>query len=286
MRNLCLGRQSWLWFVLFLILMLPGYKEDMRDLYEKAMEAYRAEDYEKATELFEVILQKYPTHDLSRKARYELGNIYFYKLKQPHKALKHLQDLYAQSQPGKYSFEALKLIGYIYDKSLNDCLKGVDVYRMLLRDYPSEIDPGEYQQSIAECYFKLHDYDQACLEYETLLEQYPDSPYVPRSKFQIANSYALREKWEQAISLYEELLLSDSLSEQLLIETKIELAFCYEHQQQFEDALELYVELQEIVSHTTVIDSDVLMRKIERVQESIAESKKGPSEVDWSRKKN
>ncbi|GAK55367.1 putative TPR repeat lipoprotein [Candidatus Vecturithrix granuli] len=271
-------------FVLFFILVLPGCKEDMRDLYEKAMKTYRAEDYEKAAELFEVILEKYPAHDLSRKARYELGNIYFYKLKQPHKALKHLQDLYAQSQPGKYSFEALKLLGYIYDKSLNDCLKGVDVYRMLIRDYPSEIDPGEYQQAIAECYFKLHDYDQACLEYEALLEQYPESRYVPRSKFQIANSYALREDWERAITLYEELLLSESLSEQLLIETKLELAFCYEHQQQFEDALELYVELQDVVSHSTVIDIDVLMRKIERVQESIAESKKSPSEVDWSRK--
>lgn len=284
MGNIPFGRQSLLCVVLFVTLVLPGCKEDMRDLYEKAMKAYRTEDYEKAAELFEAILQKYPTHDLSRKARYELGNIYFYKLKQPHKALKHLQDLYAQSQPGNYSFEALKLIGYIYDKSLNDCLKGVDVYRILIRDYPSEIDPGEYQQSIAECYFKLHEYDQACLEYETLLEQYPDSRSAPRAKFQIANSYALREQWDKAVTLYEELLLSESLSEQLLIETKFELAFCYEHLQQFENALELYVELQEIVSHTSVVDIDVLMRKIERVQESIAESKKGPSEVDWSRK--
>lgn len=256
----------------------------MRDAYEKAMKAYRTENYEKAAELFEAILQKYPTHDLSRKARYELGNIYFYKLKQPQKALKHLQDLYAQSQPGNYSFEALKLIGYIYDKSLNDCLKGVDAYRLLIRDYPSEIDSDEYQQAIADCYFKLHDYDQACSEYEILLAQYPHSSYVPRSKFQIANSYALREQWDTAIALYEELLVSESLSEQLMVETKLELAFCYEHKQQFEDALALYVELQEVAPHTAVIDIDVLTRKIERMQESIAESKKGPSEVDWSRK--
>ena len=83
----------------------------MKDLYQKAMKAYQKEDYQKAVELFERILQKYPDHNLSRKARYELGKIYLYKLKQPHKALEHLQDLYAQSQPGKYSLEALKLIG-------------------------------------------------------------------------------------------------------------------------------------------------------------------------------
>ena len=98
------------------------------------------------------------------------------------------------------------------------------------------------------------------------------------------NSYALREEWEQAMTLYEDLLMSESLSEQLLIETKLELAFCYEHQDKFEEALHLYVELQEVVPNNVVIDMDLLMRKIERVQESIEESKKGPSEVEWKRK--
>ncbi|MDY0096151.1 MAG: tetratricopeptide repeat protein [Candidatus Vecturithrix sp.] len=286
MKTLCCGRQQKVFFILLFILTMSGCKEDMRTLYEKAMNAYRTEEYEKAAELFEAILQKYPTHDLSRKARYELGNIYFYRLKQPQKALKHLQDLYAQSQPGKFSFEALKLLGYIYENSLNDCLKGVDVYRLLIQDYPSEIAPDEYQQAIADCYFKLHEYDQACSEYETLLEAYPESSYIPRAKFQIANSYALREQWENAIALYEELLLSESLSEQLMIEAKLELAFCYEQQERFEDALALYLTLEEAAPHTALIDVDVLMRKIERVEESIAASNKGPSEVDWGRRKN
>ena len=64
--------------VFLCLLSLSGCKEDMQELYEKAMKAYRTEDYEKAAELFEVILEKYSSHDLSRKARYELGNIYFY----------------------------------------------------------------------------------------------------------------------------------------------------------------------------------------------------------------
>jgi tetratricopeptide (TPR) repeat protein len=284
MRNIVFYRYRLLIVVVLCILTLAGCKEDMRELYEKAMKAYRAEDYEKAAELFEVILEKYSTHELSRKARYELGNIYFYKLKQPHKALKHLQDLYAQSQPGKYSLEALKLIGYIYDKSLNDCLQGVEVYRILIQEYASEINASEYQYAIADCYFKLHDYEQARSEYETLLAQYPNSRYTARTKFQVANSYALREDWEQAIALYEELLTSATLSEQLLIETKLELAFCYEHQDKFEEALHLYVELEDVVPNSAVIDEELLLRKIERVQEAIEESKKGPSEVDWKRK--
>ena len=269
----------------FLLLAVSGCKEDMKDRYQKAMKAYRAEDYEKAAELFEVILQKYPNHDLTRKARYELGNIYFYKLKQPHKALKYLQELYAQSHPGQYSMEALKLMGYIYNKSLNDCLKGVDVYRILLKDYTSDINPGEYQYAIAECYFKLHDYGQAMVEYTTLVDQYPENQYALRSKFQVANSHALQEQWEQAMTLYEELLTLDSLPAQLAVETKLELAFCYEHQELFDDALKLYQELEEIDSTQVIIDTASVARKIERVQEALKDSKKGPAKVQWQRKK-
>jgi len=170
-------------------------------------------------------LQKYPNHDLARKARYELGNIYFYKLKQPQKALKYLQDLYANSQPGKYSLGALKLIGYIYDKSLNECQKSIEVYRLLIRDYASDIDAGEYQYTLAECYFKRHDYIQALTEHQALIENYPENRYVSRSLFQVANINALSEQWEEALTLYQELLLVDNLHPQLLLETKLELAF-------------------------------------------------------------
>lgn len=263
-----------------------GCEESLEELYKKAMKEYRAEHYQEAVQMFEEILQKYPEHNLTRKARYELGNIYFYKLKQPQKALKHLQDLYAQSsQTGKYSLEALKLIGYIYDQSLNDCLKGVEVYRILLRDYASDIDAGKYQYGIAECYFKLHDYDLAKQEYQMLIEQYPSSQYVPRSKFQISNAHALQEEWDIAIELHEELLLSEDLSEQLIVDSKLELAFCYEHEERYEEALKLYQELQEIDPNTIVIDTGLLARKIERVKELIKQSKQGPSEVEWKRKK-
>lgn len=263
---------------------ISGCKESLKDLYQQAMKAYRAEDYQKAAQTFEEILKKYPDHNLTRKARYELGNIYFYKLKQPQKALKHLQDLYAQSQKGIYSLGALKLIGYIYDESLNGCLKGVEVYRILLRDYASDIDAGKYQYAIAECYFKLHDYAQAMSEYQTLIDQYPESQYVPRSKFQIANAHALQEEWDKAIALHQELLRSEDLSAQLVVDSKIELAFCYEREESFEEALKLYQELQEVEPNSVVIDPTLLARKIDRVKELIEQSNQGPREIEWKRK--
>ncbi|PIE35103.1 hypothetical protein CSA56_05530 [candidate division KSB3 bacterium] len=270
--------------VLALMYSLPGCKEDMKDVYKKAMKAYEAEDYQKASKSFEKIVEKYPNHSLCLKARLELGKMYLYKLKQPEKALKHLQDLYANSQPGTYSMEALKLIGHIYDTSLNNCPKAIDAYRLLVQNYASEIDASAYQLSIADCYFKLLDYGNAMTEYQALVEKYPESVQLPRAKFQIANNYALQEDWESSIALQEELLHSGTLSEQLRAETELELAFGYEQTERFEEALALYEELLNIDFNVVIIDVALLERKIERVQEAIKESKKGPSKVDWKRK--
>ena len=273
--------------VLGLSVLVTSCKDDMKALYQKAMTAYQNEEYQKAVELFERILEEYPDHSLSRKARYELGKIYLYRLKQPRKALKHLQDLYAQSEPGKYSLEALKLIGHIYETSLNSCLDGIEAYRLLISDYGSnpDVNAAEYQFTIAECYFKLNDYQLAMDEYKTLVEQYPESRYLPHAKFQIANSYTLLEDWDQAIALHEELLASDALPEQLSADNKLELAFCYEHNERFEEALQLYEELLAVDSENVVIDLSLVDRRISRAKEAIEENNKGPGKVDWSRKK-
>ncbi len=271
-------------WLIILCLSLVGCKEDMKDIYQRAVKAYQAEDYQQAADLFETILEKYPDHNLSFKARFELGNIYFYKLKQPENALKHLQDLYAQSEPGTYALESLKLIGYIYDKSLNDCLKGVEAYRLILEQYASAVDAAEYRYNIGECYFKQHEYPQAMQEFQALVDAFPDNSRIPMTKFQIGNSYALLEQWEDAMTLYQELLLLDTLTPQLRAEIMLELAFCYERVELFDLALKLYQELRDMDPTVAMLDMTVIDRKIERAEEALKESKKAPAAVDWKKR--
>ncbi len=267
------------------LLLVTGCKKTPEDIYKKAMELYQAEKYQKAVKLFESILTKYPEHSLTRKARYQLGNIYLYRLSQPREALKYLQELYAESPQGKYSMNALELIGYIYDKSLNDCLKGVEAYRKLIHDYSSEIEAPKYQLAIAECFFRLNDYEQAIIEYEMLVQQYPESEYTSRAQFQIANSCALTQAYDEAIERYEALLFSETVPEQLAVDIKLELAYCYAQKELFPEALELYEEVLEVDSENVSIDVDVIMRKKEQVLKRIEESNRKPNEVDWRRKK-
>lgn len=266
-----------------LMLFLTGCERSCEDTYQKAMSFYQAGKYQKAVQLLELILTRYPDHNLTLKAQYQLGNIYFYKLNQPEQALNYAQKLYERSPQGKYSLKALQLIGYIYDKSLNRCLNGVDAYRLLIQDYSSEIDTGKYQMAIADCYFKLRKYPQAVIEYETLKDSL-NPEYVDRAQFQIANSYALTEACEEAIKIYETLLQREGLSEQFIADVKLELAYCYSQNEEFSKALVLYGELEQQDSQDVSIDRDLIVRKKERALQRLAESNRKPLEVDWTRR--
>jgi TolA-binding protein len=269
----------------FLLLALAGCEQSCEDLYKKAMTLYQTGKYQKAVQIFEMILTKYPENVLARKAHYQLGNIYFYKLGQPQMALKHLQDLYTQSPPGKNALKALELIGYIYDKSLNKCSDGIEAYRKLIRDYASEIEADKYQLAIADCYFKLNDYKQAITEYEVLVKQYPGSQYQERAKFQIANSYALQEDYNKAIELYEALLQMNTVSEQLVVDTKLELAYCYIQKEQYAKALSLYEALLQIQAQNIAIDSELIARNKEQLLKLMAANSREPKAVEWRRRK-
>lgn len=267
-----------------LLLLLTGCEQSGEEMYKKAMSLYEAGRYQKAVQLFESLLARYPDHSLRRKAQYQLGNIYFYKLNQPEQALDYAQKLYEQSPQSKYSMKALELIGYIYDKSLNRCLDGAEAYRLLLQDYASKVDAGKYQLAIADCYFKLREYPQAISEYTTLTERYPQSEHIPRARFQIANSYALTEAWEEAVVIYEELLQTDGLLRQFVADIQLELAYCYGQQEEYDKALKLYRELEQMHTSDVSIDKELIARKVERILKRLAELNRKPQEVDWSRK--
>jgi TolA-binding protein len=267
-----------------LLLMLTGCEKSSEEMYKKAMSFYEAGKYHKAVQLFEALLARYPEHSLSRKAQYQLGNIYFYKLNQPEQALNYAQKLYEQSPQGKYAMQALELIGYIYDKSLNRCLDGAEAYRLLLKDYAAEVDAGKYQLAIADCYFKRREYPQAIAEYTTLTERYPQSEHIPRARFQIATSYALTEVWEEAVVIYEELLQIDGLLHQFVADIQLELAYCYGQQEEYDKALKLYEELEELDANDVSIDKDLIARKKEHILKRLAELNRKPQEVDWSQK--
>jgi len=276
---------TWVLSLLSVAIILAGCEKSSEEMYKKAMGLYQAGKYQQAVEIFEMLLTKYPDHSLSLKARYQLGNIYFYKLNNSEQALQYAQKLYAEASQGKYAINALQLMGTIYESSLNSCRDATEMYRLLLQDYEKDVDAGQYQMAIADCYFKSREYADAITEYSVVLDRYSTSRYVPRARFRVANSYALTDKHADAIAIYEDLLSTPkSLSLQFSADIKLELAFCYGQQEEYARAVSLYEELEQLEDSTITLDTDLITRKKERSLERLAESNRAPEEVDWKRK--
>ncbi len=276
---------TWGISLLSAVLLLTGCEKSSEEMYKKAMSLYQAGKYQQAVELFETLLAKYPEHSLSLKARYQLGNIYFHKLNKPEQALQYAQKLYTEAPQGKYAIDALRLMGTIYESSLNSCRDATEIYRLLLRDYEPDVDAGKYQMAIADCHFKSREYPQAITEYTVVVDRYSTSEYVSRARFQIANSYALVDKCADAITIYEELLQTpESLSPQFSVDVKLELAFCYGQEEEYDKAVSLYEELELLADSEVTLDSELIVRKKERILGRLAELNRTPEEVDWSRK--
>ena len=67
--------------------------------------------------------------------------------------------------------------------------KAVEVYRMVKTNEPFTPQAAEAQYKIGESYYVREDYLDAALEYQLLLEQYPDSEWVDNASMGLIKSY-------------------------------------------------------------------------------------------------
>lgn len=153
------------------------------------------------------------------------------------------------------------------------------IVKFALRDYPQAIvfyqrliDLGQgpldrYLYELGDCYFRLENYTQARIEFETLIEDYPHSALVADALFRKGGLLVLenrnseaRQIWEQLIELYPE----SSYRPQ----TEFNLAKLLEEEDRLVDALEKYRQLTDFPRPA------MLQEKIDHLEKRIAAKKK------------
>lgn len=103
-------------------------------LYQKGLDAYRAQDYQKARDTMTQFLKLYPNNDLAANAQYWLGETY-YSTKNYDQAILAFQTV-IQNFPGKDKVPAAMLKQALAFKELGDMKSARYVLRKLVDDYP------------------------------------------------------------------------------------------------------------------------------------------------------
>ncbi|RII28514.1 MAG: tol-pal system protein YbgF [Geobacter sp.] len=103
-------------------------------LYQKGLSIYKGGDPQKARELFNQFLQKFPKHDLAANVHYWLGETY-YSEKNYDQAILEFQEV-IKNFPGKDKVPAAMLKQAMAFKELGDVKSARYVYKKIIDDFP------------------------------------------------------------------------------------------------------------------------------------------------------
>jgi TolA-binding protein len=155
-----------------------------------------------------------------------------------------------------------------------------EIYKNRLRDYPRAIvafqklldsgaeDGDRIQYEVADTYFRLENYEQARIEFESLLKNYPGSPLLPEVAYRIAVTWSLEGQPKEAESAFRRVVERWPESTYAL-EAQFGLATSLEEREELREALALLEALKKNYPNT-----EAVKKKIEQVQERMRKKKK------------
>jgi tetratricopeptide (TPR) repeat protein len=171
--------------------------------FERAVDAWDSGDYKLAAEEYELYLYKYPTSQKAPDARFQLANIYYFKLGRYDQARAAYSAFLEQSPTHPYAqiarerlAEALGEMGRSYE--------AIAEYENLNPQDATE--RRRIRLCIADLYFAQRNYSQALTEYEKVVEQVPYDELSEQAYLREASIYHIeRAQYQQAIPVYEKL---------------------------------------------------------------------------------
>jgi TolA-binding protein len=124
------------------------------------------------------------------------------------------------------------------------------------------------QYEVADCYFRLNNFDQARIEFDSLRKKHPQSPLIAEVQYRIAMTYALEGKLPEAAGAYQ-LVMERWADSPYALEARFGLATVLEEQEELLEALKILESLAGIYPNQGILE-----RKTVQVRERIAKKKK------------
>ncbi len=238
----------------------------LEETYQKGLSLRQAGKYAEAIELFEQLHDKHAAFLRAPQALFQRAEIQNLYLGRYSDALLTYLLLERDFPDAVEVLQARRQVAVLYKYRLNDCGQAIAVYQKILDE------PGEgkdlFQYEVADCYFRLNNFDQARIEFESLPKNYPDSTLIAEVQYRIAMTYALEGKLPEAAGAYR--LVMERWSESpYALEASFGLATVLEEQEELLEALKLLEELAGIYPK-----QDILERKTVQVRERIEKKKK------------
>lgn len=178
----------------------PKYavKDTPQEQFTAALDAFEKERYEEAIAQFSALVRYYPNSVTAADAQFYIG-LANEKLKRYYQAFRAYQkviEIYPSTSRmdevvkreydiGELFYEGQKreFFGVNIIPAID---KAIEIFRSIGQNAPYSQYADKAQYNLGLCYKKLKDYSAATVEFESLIDKYPESPLVEQAKYEVA----------------------------------------------------------------------------------------------------
>ncbi len=267
--------RRWLQFgiVLLLGLCIAGggyYLYNLESILEgdfsKAEQFQEQGNYEEAARIFEKIYRHHSEFYLAERALFQVGEIRNLYLKKYHEALLAYLLVEKDYPDSPLAKKALQQVANIYKNQLRDYPRAIVTYQKLLDNGVDIADQVQYE--VADSYFRLNNFEQARIEFESLLKNYPESSLTAEVQYRVAVATSLEGDLKKAADIFK-LVAEKWPDSTYAIEARLGLAGVLEEREELKVALEVLEGLRGIYP-----SPEVLEKRINQVKERIKKKQK------------
>jgi TolA-binding protein len=238
----------------------------LEETFQKGLALRQAGKYIEAVEIFEQLHDEYPDFVRVPQSLFQVGEIQDLYLGRYSDALLTYLLLERDYPEAVEVVPARKQVAVLYKYRLNDCDQAIAVYQKVLDQPGPENDQLQYE--VADCYFRLNNFDQARIEFDSLHKNYPQSLLIAEVQYRVAMTYALEGKLPEAAGAYR-LVMERWAESPYALEASFSLATVLEEQEELLEALKILESLA-----GTYPNQAILERKTAQVRERIKKKKK------------
>lgn len=217
--------------------------------------------YEDAAAVFENLYDRHPHFHRAAEAIFQTGEIRNLYLHSYHEALLAYLLVERDYPDSPLAERALKQVADIYKNQLREYLRAIVIYQKLL-DMGGK-DSSEAQYEMADCYFRLNNFEQARIEFESFLKNFPDSERSAEVQYRVATAASLEGNLDKALETFK-LVSKNWPDSAYAVEARFGQAGVLEEREELRSALQILEDLRDVYPNPKI-----LKKRIEQVEERI-----------------
>lgn len=199
--------------------------------------------FREAVKTYRLYLADFPEGRLRGKALFRSGKIRYYALAQRASAVRDFSRLVQHHPLSDYSFQAREILAGVFRDETHDYGGAILEYQSLLNQRPESPKAAGFQFQIARCYLLDNNIEEAVLEFGRFIERYPHSGLIERGYDELGGAHMILGRPDQALFIFQRMIsLFPESSLRPAVEFK--MGACLEEMHRYPEALKMYTGLR------------------------------------------